>query len=85
MVTQANMAIQDYLQSIGKTEEELRNEAQEEAEGRIKRSLISKIAEEENIEISDDEIEMKIQEIFSNSEGEIPNSTQNEEIEKLSL
>ena len=81
MVTQANMAIQDYLQSIGKTEEELHNEAQEEAEGRIKRSfLISKIAEEENIEISDDEIEMKIQEIFSNSEGEIPNSTQNEEM-----
>ena len=81
MVTQANMAIQDYLQSIGKTEEELQNEAQEEAEGRIKRSfLISKIAEEENIEISDDEIEMKIQEIFSNSEGEIPNSTQNEEM-----
>ena len=58
MVTQANMAIQDYLQSIGKTEEELQNEAQEEAEGRIKRSfLISKIAEEENIEISDDEFE----------------------------
>ena len=81
MVTQANMAIQDYLQSIGKTEEELQNEAQEEAEGRIKRSfLISKIAEQENIEISDDEIEMKIQEIFSNSEGEIPNSTQNEEM-----
>ncbi len=81
MVTQANMAIQDYLQSIGKTEEELHNEAQEEAEGRIKRSfLISKIAEQENIEISDDEIEMKIQEIFSNSEGEIPNSTQNEEM-----
>ena len=81
MVTQANMAIQDYLQSIGKTEEELQNEAQEEAEGRIKRSfLISKIAEEENIEISDDEIEIKIQEIFSNSEGEIPNSTQNEEM-----
>ena len=81
MVTQANMAIQDYLQSIGKTEEELQNEAQEEAEGRIKRSfLISKIAEEENIEISDDEIEIKIQEIFSNSEGEIPNSTHNEEM-----
>ena len=81
MVTQANMDIQDYLQSIGKTEEELHNEAQEEAEGRIKRSfLISKIAEQENIEISDDEIEMKIQEIFSNSEGEIPNSTQNEEM-----
>ena len=81
MVTQANMAIQDYLQSIGKTEEELQNEAQEEAEGRIKRSfLISKIAEEENIKISDDEIEIKIQEIFSNSEGEIPNSTQNEEM-----
>ena len=81
MVTQANMNIQDYLQSIGKTEEELHNEAQEEAEGRIKRSfLISKIAEQENIEISDDEIEMKIQEIFSNSEGEIPNSTQNEEM-----
>ena len=39
MVTQANMAIQDYLQSIGKTEEELHNEAQEEAEGRIKRSF----------------------------------------------
>ncbi len=81
MVTQANMDIQDYLQSIGKTEEELHNEAQEEAEGRIKRSfLISKIAEQENIEISDNEIEMKIQEIFSNSEGEIPNSTQNEEM-----
>ena len=81
MVTQANMALQDYLQSIGKTEEELQNEAQEEAEGRIKRSfLISKIAEEENIEVSDEDIEIKMQEIFSNSDGEIPDSTQSEEM-----
>tara|TARA_Y100000746_G_scaffold200435_1_gene184816 strand:- start:220 stop:582 length:363 start_codon:yes stop_codon:yes gene_type:complete len=81
MITQANMALQDYLQSIGKTEEELQNEAQEEAEGRIKRSfLISKIAEEENIEISDEDIELKMQEIFANSDGEIPNSTQSDEM-----
>jgi trigger factor len=81
MISQAKMNINDYLASIGKTEEELQTEATEEAIGRLQRSfLMSKIAESENIEISDAEIQERLQEVFANSNGEIPESSQNDEM-----
>ena len=78
MVSQANMNIDDYLTSLGKTREEFVEESKSEASDRLKRSFVlEKLAKEEDIEISDEDIDERISEMFANSELEIPESTQN--------
>ena len=78
MVSQANMNIDDYLTSLGKTREEFVEESKSSASDRLKRSFVlEKLAKEEDIEISDEDIDERISEMFANSEQEIPESTQN--------
>ena len=78
MVSQANMNMDDYLVSLGKTREEFVEESKTEAIDRLKRSFVlAKLAEEEAIEISDEDIDSRISEMFSNAEQEIPESSQN--------
>ncbi len=81
MVSQANMNMGDYLVSLGKTREEFAEESKTEATDRLKRSFVlAKLAEEEGIEISDEDIDSKIAEMFSNAEQEIPESSQNSQM-----
>ena len=81
MVTQASMVLDDYLTSIGKTRTELEEESRDEAIGRLTRSFVlSALADEENIDISDDEITERIEELFSNSDEEKPDSSQTAEM-----
>ena len=81
MVTQANMVLDDYLASIGKTRTELEEESRDEAIGRLTRSFVlSALADEENIDISDDDITERIEELFSNSDEEKPDSSQTAEM-----
>lgn len=81
MVTQANMVLDDYLASIGKTRTELEEESRDEAIGRLTRSFVlSALADEEKIDISDDEITERIEELFSNSDEEKPDSSQTAEM-----
>ena len=81
MVTQANMVLDDYLTSIGKTRTELEEESRDEAIGRLTRSFVlSALADEENIDISDDDITERIEELFSNSDEEKPDSSQTAEM-----
>jgi len=78
MVSQANMNMDDYLVSLGKTREEFVEESKTEATDRLRRSFVlAKLAEEEDIEISDEDIDSRITEMFSNAEQEIPESSQN--------
>ncbi|MEC9366489.1 MAG: hypothetical protein VX695_05460, partial [Chloroflexota bacterium] len=78
MVSQANMNMDDYLVSLGKTREEFVEESKTEATNRLKRSFVlAKLAEEEHIEVSDEDIDVRIAEMFSNAEQEIPESSQN--------
>tara|TARA_B100000745_G_scaffold204213_1_gene134850 strand:- start:185 stop:1561 length:1377 start_codon:yes stop_codon:yes gene_type:complete len=78
MVSQANMNMDDYLVSLGKTREEFVEESKTEASDRLKRSFVlAKLAEEEGIEISDEDIDDRISDMFSNAEQEIPESSQN--------
>ena len=78
MVSQANMNMDDYLTSMGKTREEFVEESKTEASDRLKRSFVlAKLAEEEDIEISNEDIDERISEMFANSEQEIPESSQN--------
>ena len=65
MVTQANMVLDDYLQSMGKSRGELEEEFQVEAIARITRSFVlSTLTSEEEVEVSDEEI----QGVFSSSD-----------------
>ena len=52
----------DYLRSIGKTQEERREEAREQAEQRLRRTFaINKIAELEAVETADDEVNERLE------------------------
>ncbi|MCL0028943.1 trigger factor [Dehalococcoidia bacterium] len=54
----------DYLRSIGKTEEEQAEEVREQAEQRLRRTFaINKLAEVETVEVADDEVEERLQEV----------------------
>ena len=62
----ANM--EQYLESINKTQEQLHEEMHPVAEKRVAQSLVlGKIAEEEKVEISDDEINAEIEKITQNT------------------
>ena len=81
MVSQANMVLDDYLQSIGKSREELEEESSLEAETRLTRSFVlSKLAETEEIEVTESDVEDRIEEMFANAEQEFPESSQSEEM-----
>ena len=77
MVQQANMVLDDYLQSIGTTREQLIEESRTEAVNRLNRSFIlSKLADIEEVEVSNEEIETRIEELFADSEENLPNASQ---------
>lgn len=81
MVQQANMVLDDYLQSIGTTREQLMEDSREQAINRLNSSFIlSKVGDEENIEISEEEIDNRIKEMFADSEENTPNASQTDEM-----
>ena len=56
------MDLDTYFQYVGKTAEDFRKEVKEDAYKRVKtRMLISKIAEQENFEVSNDEINTELE------------------------
>jgi trigger factor len=60
-IKQQNMTMKDYLEALGKTEEEYREELKPTAEIRLKRGLaLNKFVEQENLEISEEEIDQQI-------------------------
>ena len=62
----ANIRRDDYLRSIGKTEEEAEQEAEEEADQRIRRTFaLDKVSELENIEVSEQEIDERFNEMYA--------------------
>ena len=66
MVTQANMVLDDYLQSIGKTRDELVDEAKTEAVQRLSRTFVlSTLSDQEKIKVAENEIEDRIKELFT--------------------
>ena len=61
-----NVRMDDYLQSIGKTEEEMRDEMRERAVERVRRGfVISKVAELEALEVSDEEVQERVKDVGS--------------------
>ncbi len=61
-----NIRKEDYFQSIGKTEEQVAQEAEDSAEQRIRRALaIDKVSELENVEATDQEIDERFNELYA--------------------
>jgi len=60
-VKQQKMTLADYLEALGKTEEQYREELKPTAEIRLKRGLaLNQIIKQENLSVSDEEIEQQI-------------------------
>jgi len=60
--------LERYLATIGKTEEELRDELRPVADTRLRRSLVlSEVAEAEHIEVADEEIEAEIERLVASA------------------
>ena len=60
-VKQQKMTMQDYLEALGKTEEQYREELKPTAEVRLKRGLaLNEIIKQENLSVSDEEVEQQI-------------------------
>ena len=65
-----NIRVDDYLRSIDKTEEEMRDEMRDDAVNRLRRSYaLSRATELEGIEVSDGEVETRVESIMSESEN----------------
>lgn len=64
--------VQQYMQYTGQTVDMMRDQMREEAENRIKSSLVlEQIVKDEGIEISDEEVEGKIREMAENYKMEV--------------
>jgi trigger factor len=60
-IKQQQMTMQDYLEALGKTEEQYREELKPTAEVRLKRGLaLNEIIKQENLSVSDEEVEQQI-------------------------
>jgi trigger factor len=60
-IKQQKMTMQDYLEALGKTEEQYREELKPTAEIRLRRGLaLNQIVKQENVSVSDEEVEQQI-------------------------
>ena len=73
MLAQVNIRLDDYLQSIGKTRDDMRNEIKEEAVQRLERTFaLTHVAELEGLEVSDEDVDDRIKTIIEESSQEQP-------------
>ena len=85
ILERANIRIDDYLKSIGKSEEEMRAELEKDALDKLNRTyVISKITELEGLEVSDEEVDARIQTLIPEGE-EQSDRFQNDEGVKSSV
>ena len=71
VLERANIRMVDYLRSIGKTEEDMRKELEEQALQKLNSALVlTKVGELEHIEVSDDEVEERLKSITAGSDDE---------------
>ena len=76
-----NIRFDDYLRSIGSSEEELREELREEAITRIKRAVaLEKLGELEGIDVSDEDVEERIASIIEQNREEYLDAPEEREI-----
>ena len=76
VLERANVRSDDYLRSIGKTEDEVRREMEEAAVERLSRSFaLTRVAELEEVEVSDGEVDERVESLLAQS-GQQPDEQQ---------
>jgi len=61
-LAQAQVQLEDYLKHINKTEEDLRNDLEQAAAKKVRGALVlSKVADDDNIEVNDEEVETEVE------------------------
>ena len=76
-----NIRFDDYLRSVGSSEEELREQVREEAITRIKRTVaLEKLGEVEGIDVTDEDVEDRIASIIEQNRDQYPEATEEPEI-----
>lgn len=64
-----NVRTDDYLKSVGKTADEMRSEMEQASVNRLSRSFaLTKVAELEKVEVSDEEVEERVQSLLAESD-----------------
>ena len=72
----ANVRMDDYMRSVGKSEDDMKDEMRQEAVERLSRSFaVTRLSEVEGLEVSDEEVEERIKSMLSSS-GEEANDRQ---------
>jgi len=76
-----NIRFDDYLRSVGSSEDELREQMREEAIIRIKRAVaLEKLGEAEGINVSDDDVEERIDSLMEQNREQFPDASEEPEI-----
>lgn len=76
-----NIRFDDYLRSVGSSEDELREQLREEAITRIKRAVaLEKLGEAEGINVSDDDVEERIESLMEQNREQYPDAPDTPEI-----
>ena len=76
-----NIRFDDYLRSVGSSEDELREQLREEAITRIKRAVaLEKLGEAEGIEVTDDDVDERIQSMIEQNKEQMGDEFQTPEI-----
>ena len=76
-----NIRFDDYMRSVGSSEEELREQLREEAINRVKRAVaLEKLGEAEGIEVSDEELDERIQTLLEENREQYPDAPESPEI-----
>ena len=71
MLQRINVRMDDYLQSVGKTHEDMRSEMETEAAESLNRAFVlAKVAETEGVEVTDEEVEEKALSLLSEYDDE---------------
>ena len=81
MFARMNIRFDDYLRSVGSSEEELREQVREEAVTRIKRAVaLEKLGEVEGIDVTDEDVEERIASIIEQNREQYPDAPEEPEI-----
>ena len=76
-----NIRMDDYMRSVGSSEDEFREQLRDEAINRIKRAVtMDKLGEAEGIEVTDDDVEERIQTLFQEGREELADEFEMPEI-----
>lgn len=76
-----NIRFDDYLRSVGSSEDELREQMREEAITRIKRAVaLEKLGEVEGIDVTDEDVEERIDSILEQNREQYPDAEEEPEI-----